>query len=49
MTDTLLIRNGEYVSLSELKTGDFVSIRYASEDEDKVKLRGAVGRASRNE
>ncbi len=47
MEGTLLIRNGEYVSLSELKAGDFVSIKYAAEDEDKVKLRCAVARASR--
>lgn len=47
MEGALLIRNGEYVSLSELKAGDFVSIKYAAEDEDKDKLRCAVARASR--
>ena len=49
MEGTLLIRNGEYVSLSELKAGDFVSIKYAAEDEDKDKLRCAVARASRTD
>ena len=43
----LLILNGEYVELSELKEGYYVSIKYAAEDEDKVKLRCAVARASR--
>jgi len=47
MEGALLIRNGVYVELSDLKAGDFVSIKYAAEDEDKVKLRCAVARASR--
>ena len=47
MEGALLIRNGVYVELSDLKAGDFVSIKYAAEDEDKVKPRCAVARASR--
>ena len=46
MEGTLLLRNGEYVLLSEIKAGDFVSIKYAAEDEDKKKLRCAVVRAT---
>ena len=47
MEGALLIRNGEYVTLSELNTGDFVSMKYAAEDEDKEKMRCAVVRATR--
>ncbi len=47
MEGALLMLNGNYVELSELKTGDFISIRYAAEDEDKEKLRCAVARATR--
>ncbi len=49
MEGTLLIRNGEYVFLSEMREGDFVSIKYAAEDEDKAKMRCAVVRASQVE
>ena len=45
--DALLILNGEYVSLSELKAGDFVSVKYAGEDEDMPKPCCAVVRATR--
>lgn len=47
MEGALLILNGDYVSLTELKAGDFVSVKYAAEDEDKRELRCAVVRATR--
>ena len=46
MEGALLMRNGVYVTLSELNSGDFVGIRYAAKDEDKATLRCAVARAS---
>jgi len=47
MEGALLIRNGDYVSLSDLKAGDFVSVKYAAEDEDKSEPPCSVVRATR--
>ena len=47
MEGALLVLNGDYISLTDLNAGDFVSVKYAGEDEDKPELRCAVVRATR--